>query len=97
LDDDLLLHLARQFVPNFVRSKGTVEEQRGPLGSGAEHVDLEQIVKFVHANEACRLEEIRRMNGLRTETQMRDRIRAGLLGVIDKVALRIPTGFGGQD
>src|SRR6266508_41867 len=72
LDDDLLLHFARQLVPNFVRAERAVEEDRAALGGCGEHVDLEQIVEFVHADEASRLDEIRRMNGFRTEPQMRD-------------------------
>src|SRR5262249_29710979 len=73
LVDDLLLHLARQLVPDLVRAIRAVEEQGAFLGGAGERIDLEQKIELVHANEVRRLEKIRRTNGLWTETQMGDR------------------------
>ena len=49
------------------------------------------------ADEVRRLQQIRRADGPRAEPQMRDRIGAGLLRVVDEVALSMSFVVRGQD
>ena len=51
----------------------------------------------MNAHEARRLEQIRCAHAFRPEAQMRDRVRAGFLGVVYEVALRMPSRVGGED
>ena len=97
LVDQLLLHVAWQFVPDPIGPVGTVDKYGGLGCCGAEHVLLEQKVELVYAHEARGLEQIGCADGLRSEAQVRDRRRARLLRVVHEVALRVPTGVVGKN
>ena len=49
------------------------------------------------ADEVRRLQQIRRADGARAEPQVRDGVGAGLLRVVDEVALGVAFGVRGQD
>ena len=89
LGEDLLLHRARQRVPHLVRRARAVEQQRRAVRRAAEHVDPLEQPELVAADEARLLHEVGRPDRLRPEAEVRDRLRAGLLRVVDEVALRV--------
>ena len=89
LGEDLLLHRARQRIPHLVRRARTVEQQRRAVCRGAEHVDPVEQPELVAADEAGLLHEVGSADRLRPEAEVRDGLRAGLLRVVDEVALRV--------
>ena len=89
LGEDLLLHRARERLPHLVRRARAVEQQRRAVRRGAEHVDPVEQPELVAADEARLLHEVGRADRLRPEAEVRDRLRAGLLRVVDEVALRM--------
>ena len=62
-----------------------------------EHVESLEEVELVTGNKIGGFDQIRRTDCLRAEAQVRDRYRAGLLRVIDKVALGVEIGLGADD
>ena len=55
---DLLLHLARDRVPDLVRRVGTVEEEDAPWLGHRKHVDLLEELKLVACHEVGGADEI---------------------------------------
>ena len=66
-----------------------VEQQGRAVGRAAEHVDPVEQPELVAADEARLLDEVGRADRLWPEAQVRDGLRAGLLRVVDEVALRV--------
>jgi hypothetical protein len=97
LFDDLLLHVPRDLVPDVVGPVGAVDEHRGARRGCRERVELVEKIELVDADEVRRLQQIRRADRPRAEPQVRDRVGAGLLGVVDEVALCMAFGVRGQD
>ena len=97
LGEDLLLDGTRERVPHFVRRVRAVEQQRRAGRRAGEHVDAIQQPELVAADEARALHEVRRADRLRAEAQVRDRLRARLLRVVDEVALSVQALRGAED
>jgi hypothetical protein len=95
--DDLLLRFPRYLVPDGVGRVRAVDEHRGALRGGRQRVELVEEVELVDADEVRRLQQIRRADRPRAEPQVRDRVRAGLLRVVDEVALRMAVRVRGQN
>ena len=74
-----------------------VEQQRRAVRRAAEHVDPLEQPELVAADEARLLHEVGRPDRLRPEAQVRHRLRAGLLRVVDEVALRVQALLGPED
>ncbi len=89
LGEDLLLHRARERVPHLAGRLRAVEQQRRAVGRAAEHVGAVEQPELVAADEAGPLDEVGGPDRLRPEAQVRDRLRARLLRVVDEVALGI--------
>ena len=89
LGEDLLLDRAGQRIPHLVRRARAVEQQRRAVRRPAEHVGPVEQPELVAADEARLLHEVGRPDRLRPEAQVRDRLRARLLRVVDEVALRV--------
>ena len=87
--DDRLLHLAGQLSPDLVGEPRGVQEERCTVGGVAQHVLPVEEPRVVARDEARALDEVARTDGVRAEAQVRDGDRAGLLGVVDEVALRV--------
>ena len=88
LVDDLLLHLARQLVPDLVGPYGAFSRKTPPGSRVLEHVEALEEVELVAGDERRLRDQVRRADRPRPEAQVRDRHRAGLLRVVDEVALR---------
>ncbi len=65
--DDLLLHLARQVVPDRVRAVRRVEQEDGAGGGVLEHVDLVEELELVAGDEAGLLDQVGRADRPRAE------------------------------
>ncbi len=87
--DDVFLHVARQLGPHFVGTVHAVQQEHAAGRRVLQDVILFEEHPLVAADEVGRGDQIRRVNGPRTKAQMRGGQRAGLLGVIDEVALRV--------
>ena len=82
-----LLHLARQVVPDLVGREWGVQQERRARRRVFEHVDLVDELELVAGDEPGAIHEIRRSDGARARSQMRNGDRARLLRVVDEVAL----------
>ena len=92
-----LLDLARKRVPDLVRRVAAVEQQRRSRGRPVEHLLARELPELVAADEARARDEVRRPDGLRSEAQVRDGLRARLLRVVDEVALGVQALLGAED
>ncbi len=81
--------LAGQLVPDLVGAEGAVEEEHGAGRGGLEHVELLEEDEGVAGHEVRRGDEVGGADGLGPEAQVGDRDGAGLLGVVDEVALGV--------
>ena len=70
LGEDLLLHRARERVPDLVGGVRAVQQQRRPGCRMAQHVDPVQQAELVAADEAGLLDEVGRLDRLRAEAQV---------------------------
>ena len=86
-----------QVVPDFVGAERAVEqEDRAGLGC-FEHIHPLQEAELVAGDEVGPGDQVGGADRLRAETQVRGRHRAGLLRVVDEVALRVVVGFVADD
>ena len=74
-----------------------VQQQCGPWGGSAEHVDFVEKPELVAANDIGRSHEVGGADGIRPEAQMRLGLRTRFLRVVDEVALGVQPFFGPQD
>ena len=91
--DHLLLHLARQMVPDLAGLVGRVQQENRPLRRVLEHVEAFQELELVAGDEPGLRDEIGRSDPARARAQVRHGHRAGLLGVVDEVALHVQRRF----
>ncbi len=72
LFDDVLLHFDRQVIPDFLGSVQAVEQEDGALFCILEHIHALEERELMTGNEIglIELDEIRRADGLRPETQV---------------------------
>ena len=97
LRDDELLGLVREVIPRGVRAVRRVQKKDRPLPCGFEdRLLLEQVV-LVAPDKIRRGDQIRCVDRLFSEPQMRDRDRAGLLGIVNKIRLRVEPELLGDD
>src|ERR1019366_1855598 len=87
--DELLLDRARQPAPYLAGRIGAVEQEGGARGGELQDVEALQEVELVTGDEIRRVDEVRRMDGPRTEAQVRNRLGARLMRIVDEVALRM--------
>jgi hypothetical protein len=97
LVDDPLLDRPGDGVPHLVGRLGRVEQQGGPLLRAGQDVDGLEQPEVVAADEAGPAHEVRSVDGVRAEAQVRDGEPAGLLGVVDEVGLGVHLGVGAED
>ena len=97
LVDDLLLHFARQALPHCIGRVRAVDEHGRTVRGSVEHRHPLKQVELVTGDEVGIVDEVRRLDRVRPEAQMRDGHRAGLLGVVDEVALRPHVGVLADD
>ena len=97
LVDDVLLHRARQLVPQLFSREGGVQQEGGAGGGIIQHVVLFQEDEVVAGDEFGVADQIGRLDRMRAEAQMADGHRARLLRIIDEVALGIQVGGFGDD
>ncbi|MBV6467451.1 MAG: hypothetical protein PGMFKBFP_02812 [Anaerolineales bacterium] len=99
LFDDVLLHFQREFAPDLVGGIHAVEQEDRAFLGVFQHVHALEEGELVTGHEVGLIEfdQIRRADGLRPEAQVRDRHRAGLLGVVVEVALGVVVGLFADD
>ena len=97
LVDQLLLHVARQVVPDLVCRVGAVQQEGGALAGEVEHLHALEQAELVAGQKVGLGDEIGGADLLGTEAQVRDRHRTALLGVVDEVALHVEVGVLADD
>ena len=97
LGEELLLHRAGQCVPDLIRGQRGVEQERGLRRSPVEHLGTLEQLELVAADEARLGDQISSADRFRAEAQVRDGLRAGLLRVVDEVALRVQSLLATED
>jgi len=73
LIDELLLHLARQLIPDLARRVGRVQQNDRSRGGVLEDVVAVEKAELVAGDEAGPPDEVRGADRARPEAQMRDR------------------------
>src|SRR6185369_15533869 len=91
--DDDFLDCAGQMFPNLCRFIRAVQEQGRTVCGRVENLVTLQKIELVDSNEVCALYQIGALDRLRTKAQVRHGHRAGLLRVVNKIALRIVGRF----
>ena len=73
------------------------QEDARPAPRVLEHVDLVQELELMAGDEAGAIDQVGRADRTRARAQVRDRDRAGLLRVVDEVALHVEVGLLADD
>ena len=89
LGEELFLGLAGQRVPDLRRRDRGVEQEGRTRGRPCQHLGALDQPGVMAADEPGLLDEVGRPDRVRTEAEVRDRLRAGLLGVVDEVPLGV--------
>src|ERR1044072_8745619 len=89
----LLLHLARQAIPSRVGIARSVQEKDRARCRVFQHVDLVYELKLMTGDEGRPFDKISGADGPRARAQVRDREGAGLLRVVNKIALHKTLGL----
>src|SRR5580700_7524908 len=91
--NDLFLHGAWEAAPNFIRAKGTVQQERSAGNERTQHVVTFEEYPLVAGDKVGAGYQIAGSNRLRPESQVRNGDRTGLLRVIDEISLRVIVGI----
>src|SRR5262249_46710781 len=83
LFDQLLLHYAGEVTPGFFRRVRAIEQEGCARLRGPEYVKALQERELVAGHEIGPTDEVRRMNWLRAEAQVRNGDRTRLLRIVD--------------
>ncbi len=78
-----------QMLPDVFRAVRAVEQEDGAGLGGGEDVDLLEELELVAGDEVGARDEVGGADGLGAEAQVGGGERAGLLGVVDEVALGV--------
>ena len=97
LIDDLLLNGTRQMIPHIGRPIGAVEQEGGAASGEPQQVQAFEEMELVAADKIGRADEIGRADRPGSEAQMRDRLRARFVRIVDEIALRVECGIFGDD
>ncbi len=97
LGEDRLLDLARQSIPELVGWVRRVEKEGRTVRSPIEHVETFEETELVTGDEPCLPDQVARLDRSRTESQMGHRCGAGLLRVVDEIALDVSVGVVADD
>ena len=97
LGDDLVLHGARQLVPDLVGIEGAVEQEGGAGFGELQHVDAFQEGELVAGHEIRLGDEVAGADRLGAEAQVGGGDGAGLLGIVNEVALGVVVGLFADD
>jgi len=95
--DDFILHFDRQVIPNLFRFERSVQQEHRAVFRLRQHIDLFQEREMVASDKVGFVNQVRSVDDMVRETQMRSRHRAGFFGVIHKVSLTVDTVFAGDD
>src|SRR5690606_6885390 len=87
--DHDLLHLERQAIPYLVGGEGSVEKHGRSSLRALEHIDPLEEGEMMARDEVSAPDEIGRADRAWAEAEMRHRHRAGLLRVVDEIALDV--------
>ena len=90
--NDVASRLFRQVLPDLVGAERAVQQERRAGRRDLEHVDALESLELVARDEARPADQVAGSDRLGPEAQVRDRDRAGLLRVVDEVALRVQVG-----
>ena len=96
LVDDLLLDSPRQLPPAVEAVRAREQDGRART-CVLEHVEALEQLELVAGDEVGFLDQVRRVDRVVAEAQMRDRHRPRLLRVVDEVRLHVTAGFLGDD
>ena len=94
---DGLLHEVRDALEGLLGVPEAVEQQRTAVLDALEHIVFVEIGRHVAGHEVGRGHQVRRMDRLVAETQVRAGVAAGFLGVVVEVALAVFRGMVADD
>jgi hypothetical protein len=98
LVDDVLLQLLGQAHPGFLGViEGGVDQEGGTGFGGLEQIQLLDEFPLVAGHEVGAFNQVGGADGVRPKPQVGDGDRAGLLGVVDKVALGVVVRIAADD
>src|SRR6202044_1767303 len=86
-----------QMLPDIVWAVGAVEEENCAGLGGSEDVDLLEELELMAGYEVGARDEVGGADGLGPEAEVRGGEGAGLLGVVNEVALGVVGGLGADD
>ncbi len=95
--DNCFLHFQRKSVPGFFRREGRVDQEGRPGLRVFKDIVLVQEDPLVAGDKVGLFDQISRANRFGTEAQVGDSDGAGLLRVVDEVALREVVGLFADD
>ena len=95
--DDLALDGAREMVPNLVGAVQAVEQENGAGRCRTQHVVALEEGELVAGDKAGLVDEVSRVDRLGAEAQVGNGDGAGLLGVVDEIALGVIVGILADD
>ena len=93
----LLLDRLRQYIPDLVGRVRTVQQEGGARACPFQDLGPLDEPELVATDEAGLVDQVRRTDGFRPETQVRNRLRSGLLRVVDKVRLCVKVFLFAED
>jgi hypothetical protein len=76
-------------IPHLVWPEGTVQQEDGAVRSEAKDVRARDEPELMTGHEARRRDQARRVDRLRTEAQVRDRLGTRFVRVVHEVSLRV--------
>ena len=97
VDDLLLLSERGRLIPGLVGFIGAVEQEDRARRGDPQHVLPFEQGELVTGDEARGGDQIGRADRLGAEAQMGNRLGAGLVGIIDEIALGVAPGVLGDD
>ena len=89
LFQNLLLHFARQMVPDLIGGEGRIQQERCARFGRAEDVRALHERKLVAGDKAGSSDQIGGFDRLGAEAQMRDRDRSRFFRVVHEISLRM--------
>ena len=95
--DNFFLNFDRQVVPNFFRFERSVQQKHGAVFRLRQHVDFFQEREVVARNKVRFVNQIRSIDDVVRETQVRRGHRARFFRVVHKVGLTVNTVFARDD
>src|SRR5262249_29653920 len=88
-ENDLLLHIARQMIPNFFGSIRAVEKYHSTFHRVLQYIESLKKTELVNRDKTRFMDQVCALDRPRAEAQMRYSSRSRFLGVVNEVTLSV--------